>query len=150
MEQTINSKKSRRDNHVKMTYMRQSLIASIQELSDREYQKREWLSDSNGYKFYYSLYMVLAFLFNDFSLDENIEVQIGNIIRNKEEAEVISKVIIALDRIIDEVGEKQPDAAYWESELWRDVVYKAKVAYEYIKMQGLDKRRIERIERLSK
>ncbi|RYE17909.1 MAG: hypothetical protein EOP45_14965, partial [Sphingobacteriaceae bacterium] len=137
-------------NEIKLPNMRWDLVFTIQELSDREYQKREWLTDSNGYKFYYSLYMVLAFLFNDFSLDENIEGQIGNIIRNEEEAEVISKVIVALDRIMDEVGEKQPDEAYWGSELWRDVVYKAKVAYEYIKAQGLDKRRVEFIERTSK
>ncbi|RYE16830.1 MAG: hypothetical protein EOP45_16790 [Sphingobacteriaceae bacterium] len=147
MEQTINSRKSRRDNHIKLTVMRQCLIASIRELSDIEYQKREWID--GRVSFYYSLLMISDFL-EDIKLYDDPEGRIGVTVRNKEELIRIVGVTEGILRVFDEIGDEKEDGAYWGSDLWDDVVCKAGVAYEYIKAQGLDKRRVEFIERTSK
>ena len=59
---------------------------------------------------------------------------------------VIIDVVKSISLVIDKVDKGKPDHAYVTSPLWTDVVEKAKIAYQYIKDQGMDNEDIERLE----
>ncbi|RYE17908.1 MAG: hypothetical protein EOP45_14960 [Sphingobacteriaceae bacterium] len=152
MEQTIGDILDNiEDNNkqpIRFSYMRSELLCNIRGLSDIEYQKREWLDSKYPHAFYDSLLMVSDF-FEDRRLYDDPESVISSTIRNREELVRIVAVTEGVLKVFDEIGDEKPDEAYWGSELWMDVVYKARVAYEYIKNQGLDDKYIEFIERTS-
>ncbi len=70
---------------------------------------------------------------DDIPLEEDPEGQIGYSLYNEEEVQAIKPVMAALNRVLDEVGIKQPDETYISSPLWDEVVRTAGEAYKVFK-----------------
>ena len=75
----------------------------------------------------------LEFLFDDLSLEERPEDQLGYTLRDREEMTAVCKVVNAMNRVFHEIGQNKPDFAYMNSPLWEDVIKDADVAYKLLK-----------------
>jgi hypothetical protein len=129
------------------TSMRCQLVCTLKDLSDRQYQKIEWCSNTAAHRFWDNLSMVIDFfddimLFNDADGEEGYRPidQIGYSVRSEDELELLSPVIKLLDRVLKEIGQKKSDFAYLNSPIWEEVIQASSKAFQYIKDQGLDQK----------
>jgi len=117
--------------------LRAELLGSIEDLADRETQMKEWVSETAAHRFWDTLHMSFESLdnFNLFDEDElskSGRELIGSSVYDQEELDAIYPVIQAFQRVLDEIGAKQPDSAYINSPLWDDVVRTANHAFDVL------------------
>ncbi len=118
---------------IKYPYMRLEITETLKELSNREDQLKEWVDPKYAHAFWDTLMFSIHTLFDDIPLEEDPEGQIGYSLYNEEEVQVIKPLIAALNQVMDEIDENQPDEAYITSPLWDEVVRTAGEAYEAFK-----------------
>jgi len=117
--------------------LRACLLGSIADLADRETQIKEWTSKTAAHRFWDTLYMSFESL-DDFNLFDEDEKRrsgialIGSSVYDQKELDAICPVIEAFQRVLDEIGTKQPDSAYINSPLWDDVVRTANHAFDVL------------------
>jgi len=109
--------------------IRLSLITEIKKLSDIEKQKKEWRDYSYKHAFWDDIDLNTEVLIDAMPCEEDPPRSIGVVLRNYEELVYVQFLIQCLQRVIKEIGIKQPDSAYLNSPLWDDVVEAAKHAY---------------------
>ncbi len=122
---------------IKFPQLRLMLIDSLKDLSDRELQRREWISKTAAHRFWDTLRFDVAVIFDDLDLEDDLEGSIGYHILDQEEADVLRPLIVSLRAILNKIGREQPDAAYINSPLWDKVVASAQKAYAVFEANDL-------------
>ena len=112
--------------------MRILLLDSLLDLGDKPYQLENWVDKNYLHAFWDCLRFPVEVLFDDLSLHEVPEDQINYTVYNQDELEVVMPVIKALEKVMDEIGRKQPDDAYIDSPLWNEVVKTAQHAFKFL------------------
>ncbi|WP_107666838.1 hypothetical protein [Cyanothece sp. BG0011] len=115
---------------MKYPEMRQELLLSIKILSDLEYQKQNWLNNTNGEHDCFDY--VIHFLYDQASFDEDPETTIGLFVKNEEEIISIIKVIESLEKLFETLGTNASDSDYINSQQWRNVIINAKKALQIL------------------
>ena len=117
-------------------YMRYDLIASLYTLKNREGQMQSWVDPNYLHAFWDTLRFDLDTFDTLFDPivqgEEPISYQEGSALYNAEESEVVMKVAWALENVCEKIGHKQPDAAYYTSPLWDEVLVSSQQAYDVL------------------
>lgn len=79
------------------------------------------------------LIFVATFLFDDTELGEHAERTVGYILIDELEVAAIQRVVGALERVYQELGNGKSDAEYCSSRHWPAVVEAAKKAYRLLR-----------------
>jgi hypothetical protein len=118
-------------NNVTVEYpgIRYMIIREVKALSDLEMQKNEWCFKNKSDAFWYSVILYVDTLIDAMPCEEDPPRSIGVVLRNYTELVYVQFLIQCLQRVIKEIGIKQPDSAYLNSPLWDDVVEAARHAY---------------------
>ena len=119
-------------HNLKHPDMRILLLDSLLDLGDKSYQLKNWVDNNYVYSFWGNLVMPIEVLFDDLSLHEVPEDQINYTVYNQDELEVVMPVIKALEKVMDEIGRKQPDDNYINSPLWDEVIKTAQHAFNFL------------------
>lgn len=106
------------------------MINHLKTLSDKEYQINAWVKHDfpEGVK-YDCLDFLIHFFFDDTSIAENPQSNIGVFFINEKEASSVTKVLTLLSSLIDELGNAD-DQTYINSPVWDKVVKEATIAYK--------------------
>jgi hypothetical protein len=115
---------------IKFPEMRNELIEYLKDLSDLHYQRQCWLNQNcpDGVE-YDELDYSVHFLFDDTDLASDARGYIGVILRNQQEAEVVTEVCLQLSDIFKKYGTEMSDAQYLECPEWAMVLSTAKTAF---------------------
>lgn len=79
---------------------------------------------------------IVHFLFDDTSLSDEPGRALGYFLNNQEEVRAVSRVVSALDRVLDVHGTEQPDEFYLKQPEWQAVASTARKAYELLRGAG--------------
>ena len=112
--------------------MRILLLDSLLDLGDKPYQLENWVDKNYLHAFWDCLRFPVEVLFDDLSLHEDPEDQINYSLYSQDELEVVTPVIKALEKVMDEIGRKQSDDTYINSPLWDEVVKTAQHAFKFL------------------
>jgi hypothetical protein len=116
-------------SEVRYPSIRAELIDYLLELSDADYQRRNWvlgsLSEGESRS---CLDYAVHFIFDDTSLGEDAAGCIGTVLANEAEAERITDVARCLASVFQRYGAALPDERYIETDEWVSVVGSAKSA----------------------
>jgi len=111
-------------------HRRLELIEFLKELADPACQKKDWLhpnpSDGDG-----GIDAVIHFFFDDTSLNDDINTEIGTFLKSKLEAEAISEVVNRLGEILSRLGDADSEA-YILDIRWAGVVSAASAALKAV------------------
>lgn len=119
---------------LKYPSMREELISYLGELSDKEYQIRNWLPENSEDGIpKSSLDYSVHFLFDDTNLSLDPKKCIGFFLYNENEANVISKLIRAIDVLFKVYGDKLTDKEYICTPEWLEVMHAAATALVHLK-----------------
>jgi hypothetical protein len=119
------------NNNLKYPQMRANLCASLESLSDRDYQQRVWLRGEIE-KSQDDLTEVANILYDDLGLSESPHSCIGEFLLNADEADHLGKLPSLLDRIFETHGLDLTDAAYVALPEWQQVIECAQAARRLI------------------
>ena len=112
--------------------MRILLLDSLLDLGDKPYQLENWVDKNYLHAFWDCLRFPVEVLFDDLSLNEVPEDQINYSLYNQDELDVVMPVIKTLEKVMDEIGRKQPDDNYINSPLWDEVIKTAQHAFNFL------------------
>ena len=112
--------------------MRILLLDSLLDLGDKPYQLENWVDKNYLHAFWDCLRFPVEVLFDDLSLHEVPEDQINYSLYNQDELDVVMPVIKTLEKVMDEIGRKQPDDNYINSPLWDEVIKTAQHAFNFL------------------
>ena len=116
-------------SRVKYPEMRIELIGHLQALADPDYQKAAWINHQFPSGIVYDEFNnAIHFLYDDTNLGENPEADIGDILKNKEESDVVTLLVREIDVLFDRYGLNLKDGEYISKPEWENVVCKAKDA----------------------
>ncbi|ELQ6134880.1 SCO4402 family protein [Cronobacter dublinensis] len=115
-------------SQLKYPEMRKELIDYIHGLSDREYQYQAWVEDNRPGGGHDELDYAIHFLYDDTDLADDPMSLIGWILTGKNEADVITNLVKALDIIFDKYGTELSDKEYLAKNEWENVLSMAKDA----------------------
>jgi len=119
--------------------IRLGLIDEVKVLTDKQLHLRQWTTGKGNLCFWGNFDLYTETLIDSMPCEEDPPRSIGVVLRNYEELVYVQFLIQCLQRVIKEIGIKQPDSAYLNSPLWDDVVEAAKHAYEVLmKDEDLD------------
>jgi len=127
--------------------MRHHLMGALDSLKDKKTQLEKWPNPHFPYSFWcgaLSSFYTIDDLCFDGVLDGRYSknFQEGITLFNEEETDAVIKVVLAIEKVYDEIDMQQPDEAYINSPLWDDVVSASQEAYDLIiknnKKYGLD------------
>jgi hypothetical protein len=114
---------------IKYPGMRAELIQHLNELSDIDYQRRVWvLGSSEGDVVHDEFDYAVHYLYDDTKLAADPASTIGWILRSAEEAAEISKLIEAIETVLQRYGTKLSNAQYIQLPEWTAVLKAAKDA----------------------
>ena len=135
---------------VALPQIRGRLILELLDLSDQTYQKSAWMLGGQMKGFYSELRYPYQMIFDELVIDiDNEEIpyyMIGDILKNKQEAEALFKVAKDLDNLVKST-KYDYDVEYESSPLWEVMVNSAKIAYNvFIKSEQDNKEFLEFIE----
>lgn len=102
--------------------MRQELMGYLRDLSDHEYQRKNWSRTD-------SLDHAVHFLFDDTPLADDPERTIGFFLHDASEVAAVSAVIAALDAMFAKHGTELQDAEYIALADWNAVIAAARKAH---------------------
>ncbi|MGI9282086.1 MAG: SCO4402 family protein [Endozoicomonas sp.] len=111
---------------------RQELIWILEDLSDSDYQKDYWLGNKKNVNRIDDFDSSVHFLFDDTLLAEDVEKEIGNCLRDENEANAVQSVCDTIDLIFDKYGMSETDRHYIECEEWSSVLNAAAHALKLI------------------
>src|SRR5690349_10212215 len=99
---------------------RAELLQLLAELSDKDAQNRLWIShedfpNSSG------IDEVFHFLFDDTDLGQDPHSEIGRILRNRSEADLLQELSLALDTMLDRLGDQRSEV-YMSDPEWASIV----------------------------
>jgi len=116
-------------SEIEFPEMRAELIEHIQSLSDTEYQHMGWINNRYPPGIEYDEFKsVIHFLYDDTVLAENVEADIGVILKSKEESDAVKALIREIDVLIDLYGVNRKDGEYMSKPEWENIVCIAKEA----------------------
>jgi hypothetical protein len=114
--------------------MRDELIFTIRTLADRHYQEKVWVDGMlprEGYGDNFD--QAIHFLFDDMTLDTNLQEAIGIILMSKQEADAVGQVVNALEDILEDVRwARRPDEDIVMSPYWEAVLSSSRIAYKVL------------------
>ena len=110
--------------------MRAELIENIQALADPTFQQRAWVDHQFpiGNIMYHDFDSVIHCLYDDSNIEVNPELGIGVILKNKEEADTVKRLMQAIDAAFNRYGLRLKDSEYMRKPEWETIVCKAKDA----------------------
>ena len=112
---------------MKLPQRRAELEAILQELSDADIQRREWLGGEGKALGDSGIDLVVHFLFDDTDLGENAAATIGEVLFDLREAEAVASLAAVLDSMITRLGDTTSKEYVTDSE-WPKVMERAKIA----------------------
>lgn len=119
---------------MKFPEMRNELISNLEGLSDLRYQQDCWVNGRCPAPVEYDCFdLPVHFLFDDTDLHCDPESLIGDILKDKKEAELISDVCVAIDNIFQKYGTELSDQEYLELSEWVEVLRSSKTAFDYFR-----------------
>lgn len=119
-----------RDEHgyvlIAMPWKRQEMISLLDELSDEGEQVRLWVMhgsypDSSG------IDDVFHFFFDDTELGNDVNSEVGNILKNQDEAVAVDSVCKALDQLLTRSGDVS-SAMFMADPAWPSLMHLARTA----------------------
>ncbi|GAB3511062.1 SCO4402 family protein [Amycolatopsis cihanbeyliensis] len=114
---------------VRFPGMRTVVVEAVEHLADAEYQQQVWVRKEHPHEqMPYTTDDAVHALYDDTSVFEEPEHAVGNVLRNKEEAEALQPLKRALDTVFDELGTDLDDAEYATAPQWAVVVATARSA----------------------
>lgn len=90
------------------------------ELSSRALQEQDWLEKKNDSNDAYGIDPIVHFIFDDTNLGSDPASEIGDILFDKSEADVVGKVAHLLSAIIDKLGDAG-SAAFIADSSWPEL-----------------------------
>jgi hypothetical protein len=117
-----------------MTYliypnMRAELIGYLDSLADLDYQRRVWVDGGSfGNIVHDEMDYAIHFFYDDTKLASNPRETIGWFLLNEDEADLITKLVAAIDRIFLIYGMDLSDNDYISAPEWADVLVAAQNA----------------------
>ena len=114
---------------------RSELLHTLEELSDPEYQRLNWVEGRSGNP-WVSFDEIVHFFFDDTDLGDDAGTEIGFTLLDEAEANVVSAVTSALDSLLKLRGTKLTDAQYITSPEWQGIVDRARHAAALIRVNG--------------
>ncbi|MGH3708601.1 MAG: SCO4402 family protein [Pseudonocardiaceae bacterium] len=116
---------------VRYPVLRNEVLDAMKNLSDPEYQQRVWIDRKFPSANYYDDFdMVIHILYDDTIIAEDACSTIGDILKNKTEAQVVEVVIQALEEVFDE-GSRHADFEVLRARpSWPKVIEAAAVAWK--------------------
>jgi len=109
--------------------MRSELIDYLNSLADLDYQRRVWVNGERFDKIVHDeMDYAIHFLYDDTDLASNPKDTIGWFLLNDEEADIIAKLVAAIDRIFLIYGMDLSDNDYISAPEWVDVLVAAQNA----------------------
>lgn len=119
---------------VRFPDMRREVIEALQALSDPEYQRRVWVDRNYPQPgFYDDLTHNINVLYDDTSVAEDPQGQIGLTLENAEEVAAMERLTAVLDPILDSLPTKIDDGAVISLPDWGAVVRAAREAVDIIR-----------------
>ncbi|WP_410528036.1 SCO4402 family protein [Rickettsia tamurae] len=106
---------------------------AFEELADFEKQQKTWPKNSEKHPHSYwdsLMFYVLENLYNDCELHEYKPENIGELFYNEEEAKQVYEFCKWFNKLTENIGENQPDAAYLNHPEWHRVYSGAKKLFE--------------------
>lgn len=101
-------------------WKRQELIEFLKELSDKHFQVYSWIDNCENLP-EDGVVSVIHFLFDDTDLSKDARSEVGTILRNNREADLIKSLCEILDDMIDRLGDSD-SARYIADRRWAEVV----------------------------
>lgn len=112
--------------------LRKELIEILQVLADAEYQRLAWIEQTFAPKFesefigcavqYIYFGLIVDFIYDGTGLVQNPASAIGVFLKNRDEAQTIASLILALEAVLGTVGLDATDETYISSPRWVDVI----------------------------
>lgn len=103
--------------------MRKELIGYLKELSDAEYQKKNWLPNSaNSGKPKSAFDYSVNFLFDDTTLSTDPESCIGWFLLNQSEADAMKQLTNSIDDVFQKYGTMLSDEQYLQVSEWQSII----------------------------
>ena len=127
--------------------MRNYLNSALENLRDMEMHTKKWINENYHHAFWGNAlpsFDTIDDLCFDRVLDgtEPENFQEGNTLFNGEETKAVMKVVVAIEKVCEEIGIEKPDTEYINSPLWDEVVSSSQEAYDLLvnnnKKYGLD------------
>ena len=98
---------------LKFPEMRNQLIVTVEALSDFAYQKECWIKDNCPPPVQHDNFdLAVHFLFDDSGLDDDVKGMIGYILKDDNEADLVSKLCKAIDEVLIKYGNDLTDHEY--------------------------------------
>lgn len=114
---------------VRFPDMRREVIEALQALADPEYQRRVWVDRVYPQPgFYDDLTHNVNVLYDDTSVAEDPQGQIGLTLENTDEAAAVERLTAVLDPLLDSLPTKIDDGAVISLPEWGEVVRAAREA----------------------
>jgi hypothetical protein len=114
---------------VKHPWWRKQVIETLETLSDINYQRRAWVEHQYPPGIQYDSFdLAVNVLFDDTALADAPEKTIGWILEDEQEMQAFSKVIHAVDEILNKLDTELTDEQYINSPEWQAVTDAAKAA----------------------
>jgi|GEM_PF-538772 len=117
---------------LKSTKKRGELIGAMKVLSDYHYQKEVWVNGILPEDIHGSYVSIMHLLYSDKLYSNEINAEIGDTLKNENEAEMVSDVIYELDNIFKIYGKNLTDKEYINLPEWKNVLSSARKAYQYL------------------
>jgi hypothetical protein len=119
---------------IQLPHKREELIYYLTALADPVYQHRVWLKHEFPPGIVYDCFdYAVNFFFDDTALADAPQETIGWILENEEEMQAVSKVINAVDEVLNKLGTELTDEQYINSPEWQSVIESAKAALLVLK-----------------
>jgi hypothetical protein len=113
--------------------MRDQLIFTIRTLADSYSQQKVWIEGVIPHEGYGDCFdQAIHFLFDDMTLDSDLEGAIGTLLLDEKEAEAVGKVINALHELLRVEGENRSDEDFINSPNWETVLSSSRNAYSIL------------------
>ncbi len=114
-------------------HFRDELISILHILANMQYQQEIWAKGRPPKDGTEDFDWPMHFLLDDFSLADNPAAEIGGLLEDNNEAEVVGKVTRPMLDVFKEIGGTREPYEYISHPKWLEVVEAAKIAIQVIK-----------------
>jgi hypothetical protein len=118
------------------------ILQCLEQLANKNWQKRGWLKNSNGYKFHSEVFETLLTL-DDCELFDASKKDIGETLFNEEEVEKLQHFAYRFNYVFDTIEDQYgddvwiPDKVFIESPSWWNFVEEAKQIFIFLLRQNV-------------
>lgn len=113
------------ENKLSLPYKRLDLLATLEFLSNHEYQKDIYLHGKKSQIAYDELDLAIHFLYDDTQLSNNPYFHIGQFLKNECEAKALECLIGSIEKIFEKYGTTLDNREYIVLPEWSNVVSNA-------------------------